>query len=70
MSTEYNEKDIALIWKHTHPDFRGNIGGKRYILVNEKGATVSSPITALSEKQFQEQLKYAKSCEQRGRKGY
>lgn len=64
-------QEMNLIWKHTHPDYRGVIDGVRYILVNDKtGATVSVPLQSLHRKEHEDHLRYAKMCETQGRRGW
>ncbi|MEK6897597.1 MAG: hypothetical protein AABW93_03650 [Nanoarchaeota archaeon] len=31
-------------WRNIHPDYKGYVEGAPYMLVNEKGATVSVPV--------------------------
>jgi hypothetical protein len=63
-------QEMNLIWKHTHPDYRGVIDGVRYVLVNEEGATVSVPLQSLHQEEHARMLAYAKGCEERGRRGW
>ncbi len=64
---EYN-----LIWKHTHPDYRGiSPGGVRHILVGSRpGGTHSVPVQSLTAAEHAEHLAYARNCEARGRPGW
>lgn len=64
-------QEMNLIWKHTHPDYRGKIDGVRYVLVGRRGSgTCSVPLQSLTAEEHAEMLKYAKGCQERGRKGY
>ncbi|MBF84608.1 MAG: hypothetical protein CL489_09050 [Acidobacteria bacterium] len=58
-----NQKDINLIWKHTHNDYRGKLGGKKSILVLQNGVTTLSTIENLPDDVFEEKLKMAKRKE-------
>lgn len=61
------EKQLALIWRHTHKDFRGMIGMEKHVLMMREGGTTSVPLTALTEDEITRQLKYAEGAEQRAR---
>ncbi len=64
-------QELNLIWKHTHPDFKGKIDGKRHVLCWIDGSgTCSVPLDALPEKEYQSKLGYAQRREARGERGY
>ncbi len=60
-------KDLNLIWKHTHRDYRGVVDGKRFVMKYRNGTTLV-PLDALTDAEFAEDLAYAKRCEERARK--
>jgi len=53
------QADIDLIWKHTHPDFKGECAIEKNIMT--RGSI--GPISTLPEKTFCESLRYAKRKE-------
>lgn len=60
------EQKLNLIYKHTHADFKGEIGGERTLLVNLGGkGTGMVLLVDLTEKQIAEKIGYAQHCEQR-----
>ncbi|HZM28765.1 MAG TPA: hypothetical protein VFB89_15560 [Gemmatimonadales bacterium] len=67
---EKRNADLDLIWKHTHPDFRGVIDGIRYVLTNRNGATVLAPLHSLPEAELADSLAYARSRVERGLPAY
>lgn len=66
----YAEKDIRLIYRHTHPDYRGKINGVHNILINRGGGTCLVNIKDLMPAEFANQLEYAKRREARGERPY
>jgi hypothetical protein len=55
---------LALIWKHTHRDYRGKINGERAILVFRSGnGTCSVPLTALTDAEVADKLSFAERQE-------
>jgi hypothetical protein len=40
---------LALIWKHTHRDYKGKIDGVKYVLVLREGGTCSVALTDLTD---------------------
>lgn len=65
------DRDLDLIWKHTHPDYRGTIDGVRYVLTSgPTGGTESVPLAGLTLEERASKLAYAKRCEERGRRGW
>jgi hypothetical protein len=63
-------KEINLIWKHTHPDYRGiNDRGVKCImfLCPTRGATTSGAIETLPEKAWNDCLAYAQKKEAKKR---
>jgi hypothetical protein len=66
------DPDLKLIWKHTHPDYRGVINGVRHVLCMNPttGATESVPLDGLTLEERASRLKYATTQEERGRKGW
>ena len=67
---ERSKADISLIWRHTHPDYRGRIDGKRSILVNRNGGTQSVPIESLTDSEWSGYLGAAQRREKNGQKPY
>jgi 5-methylcytosine-specific restriction protein A len=72
--------DLALIWKHTHPDFRSttvggrdasgrSVGPQRWIMVN-RGAqgSVLVPLEDLGPAEYDRALEYARKAEKRSGK--
>jgi hypothetical protein len=57
-------KQLALIWKHTHRDFRGKFNGERTILVFREG-TCSVPLSTLTDAEIADKLRYALHMEAR-----
>lgn len=70
-AVDRNKAVLDLIWRHTHPDYKGVIGGARYILVN-RGAegTCSVALESLTDDEIADKYKYAKSREARGQRAY
>jgi hypothetical protein len=57
-------KDINLIYKHTHKDYRSNSEGiPKIMYLDDDGQTVLGPIQKLPKKIFNEMLKQAKRKE-------
>jgi hypothetical protein len=53
------EQKIKIIYRHTHRDYKGKLAtGERAILVNENGATVLCPLSALSDEQVDKHFPY------------
>lgn len=63
----YDKKDLALIWRHTHADYKGKRDdGTKCVLYFQPGSgTTSCPIEALPQAVFDEKLADAKRCEER-----
>jgi len=57
------EVDIALIWKHTHKDFRGRIDGVRTVMFNLNGQTTLGAIVDLPSDVYEDKLKSARRSE-------
>jgi hypothetical protein len=65
-ATLLRKQKLAIIYRHTHRDFKGKAGaqwgehaGEKTIVVNEKGASVLTLLETLSEEQIASQLPYA-----------
>lgn len=56
-------KNIRLIYKHTHRDYKGMQNGKHTVLANVNGTTCLVAIEDLEDKEFAEKLAYAESKE-------
>jgi len=59
------KREINLIYKHTHRDFKSNSNGvKKVMFLSERGWTTLGPIESLPEKIFKDKLEYAykKEC--------
>ena len=65
------EQKLALIWKHTHRDFKGKwVDGTRCILILRPGeGTCSVPLVCLTETEIADKLKYALNREERAKMG-
>jgi hypothetical protein len=65
------KRDLDLIWRYTHPDFRGEMYGIRYVLhhVGSFG-TCSVPLESLPKKDMFERLAYALRAKKRGEPGW
>lgn len=62
-----NNAVLDLIWKHTHPDYKGRINGVRYVLtLSPDGATISTPLQSLPKAALQSAYRYAMSRAARG----
>lgn len=66
----YSEKDVLLIYRHTHPDYRGIDNGVHTILTNRCGATCLCAIKDLTPEEFAKEIEYARSRERRGTRPY
>lgn len=64
------DPDLALIWKHTHRDYRGTMNGVRTILTLRQGGTTLVRLDDLTDDEKADKLQYAKSREARGERGY
>lgn len=65
----YSEKDVSLIYRHTHPDYRGIVNGVHTILIN-RGGTCLCAIKDLAPEEFAKKIEYARGRERRGCKPY
>lgn len=69
MPTEFTKQQkLDLIYKHTHPDYKGIAGGqfgeafegKRMVMINlPSGSTALVPLDMLTDEQIAEKLPYA-----------
>ena len=58
------KREINLIYKHTHRDFKSNSNGvKKVMFLSERGCTTLGPIESLPEKIFKNKLNWALSKE-------
>lgn len=53
------EKQLALIYRHTHRDYKGNLNGERNILTLRQGGTTLVPLSALTDAEIADKLPYA-----------
>ena len=53
------EKQLALIYRHTHRDYKGNLNGERNILTLRQGGTTLVPMSALTAEEIADKLPYA-----------
>lgn len=60
-----NKKEIRLVWKHTHRDFKSNSNGVKKVMYMENGVTTLGPIETMPEEEFQRKLNYAMKKENR-----
>ena len=57
---ERSKKNDALIWKHTHRDFKGTVDGVKTIMVFRSGVgSTLCAITDLSDDEYADRLAYA-----------
>lgn len=62
---------LNLIWRHTHPDYRGITDGVRYVLTySPQYGTISTPLDNLPLEELVERYLYAKRREARGERPY
>jgi hypothetical protein len=52
------QEQLTIIYRHTHRDYKGKVNGERAILINENGATVLCPLSALTDKQIARTFPY------------
>lgn len=63
------EQENALIWRHTHKDSKGVIGGVKTVLVGRMGlGTCVVALDDLSQEERAEKVRYAVRCEMRRRR--
>lgn len=55
---ERNKKNDALIWKHTHRDFKGKSDGIKMIMIYRNGSTLC-PISGLTDDEYADRLQSA-----------
>ena len=48
---------LAQIWRETHRDFRGKIGGVKYIMVLRLGGSTLVPLASLSDNEVANRVK-------------
>ena len=53
------EQELTLIYRHTHRDYKGKVGGVGAILVLRDGGTTLVGMTSLTEKEIASLLPYA-----------
>lgn len=73
MATELTKaKKLALIWKHTHRDFRGKTlyGSKAIMILRSGEGTCLVPLSALTDAEIAEQLAYALRQEEKAKLRY
>lgn len=65
-ATLSRKQKLAIIYRHTHRDFKGNAGphwgdhaGERTLMVNENGASTLTLLETLSDEQIADLLPYA-----------
>lgn len=63
MSDMTREQKLALIYRHTHKDFKGRMNGERNILVLRAGGTTLIPLSALTDAEIAAKFPYARSKE-------
>lgn len=61
---ERTKKNDALIWKHTHRDFKGKCDGVKMIMIFRNGSTLC-PIPGLTDAEYADRLGYAQRKEAR-----
>ena len=59
MTEMTREKTLALIYRHTHKDYKGKIGGCGAIMVLRKGGTSLVMMTDLTDAEIASNLPYA-----------
>jgi len=50
------DKKLAAIWRKMHRDYRGVIGGVKYVMLMRNGGTVSAPLASLSDAEIERML--------------
>ncbi|KWK80779.1 hypothetical protein [Burkholderia ubonensis] len=72
------KQKLAIIYRHTHRDFKGPAGpawgvhaGEKTLMINENGGSVLTLLETLSDEQIADKLPYAlkKEAERRAKKG-
>ncbi|WP_175816980.1 hypothetical protein [Burkholderia diffusa] len=72
------KQKLAVIYRHTHRDYKGPAGpawgehaGEKTLMVNENGASVLTLLETMSDAQIADKLPYAlkKEAERRAKKG-
>lgn len=58
-------KNDALIWKHTHRDFKGKSDGVKMIMICRNGGSTLCPIPGLTDAEYADKLGYAQRKEAR-----
>ncbi len=58
------QKEIDLIYRHTHSDYKGITDGKKCVMYYENGTKIGA-IIDLPEKIYQEKLAYSQNKEKR-----
>lgn len=53
------EQELKLIYRHTHRDFKGKIGGCGAVMVLRNGGTSLVMVTALTDAEIAKMLPYA-----------
>ncbi len=59
------EQELKLIYRHTHRDFKGKIGGSGAVLVMRNGGTTLVMMTALTDAEIAKMLPSAERAEQK-----
>lgn len=59
MRTLTRDQQLALIYRHTHADYKGRSNGYRCILVLRVGGTHSVPLSDLTDAEIASKLPYA-----------
>jgi hypothetical protein len=53
------QQQTALIYRHTHRDYKGTVGGEKSILILRNGGTTAVPLSCLTDAEIAERLPYA-----------
>jgi hypothetical protein len=53
------DKQLALIYRHTHRDYRGTINGEKSIMTLRNGGSTIVPLSALTDDEIAGALPYA-----------
>ncbi len=59
MTEMSKEKKLALIYRHTHRDFKGKVGGIGAIMIMRNGGTTLVGMTSLTDEEIASKLPYA-----------
>lgn len=59
------QKQLELIFKHTHADYKGKLDGEKSIMIMRDGRTCIVPMSQLTDEEIAKELSYALHKERR-----